>query len=163
MLKPVYIKIKERYGKPCKPVYVTKPASPRWQSILQVSNLWVHVAFPYLKGRQKKTGQIFCVRQVYFTKSCQQIWWCVKQPFILFIHLIWGKQYYEALFFYYTEKRMFSHANRPRAECSLKVFTIFQDQLHSQLIFITIEARASFAQQIIKLTTLWNICMKIIP
>ena len=63
-------------------------------------------------------------------------------------------RYYEALFFYYTEKRMFSHANRPRAECSLKVFTIFQDQLHSQLIFMTIEARASFAQQIIKLTTL---------
>ena len=33
LLKPVYIKIKERYGKPCKPVYVTKPASPRWQPI----------------------------------------------------------------------------------------------------------------------------------
>ena len=100
---------------------------------LQVSNLWVHVAFLYLKGRPKKTGQIFCVRQAYFTKSCQQIWWCVKQPFILFIHLIWGKQYYEALFFYYTEKRMFSHANRPRAEWCLKVFTIFQDQLHSSI------------------------------
>ena len=29
----------------------------------------------------KKSGRIFCIPQVYFTKSCQQIWVCVNQPF----------------------------------------------------------------------------------
>ena len=33
-------------------------------------------------------------------------------------------------------------------------FTILQDKLHSDSIIRTIEARASFAQQIIELTTL---------
>ena len=33
----------------------------------------------------------FWVRQVYFTKSCQQIWVHVNQPFILFIHHICGE------------------------------------------------------------------------
>ena len=31
-----------------------------------------------------RSGQIFCVRQVYFTNSCQQIWVRANQPFILF-------------------------------------------------------------------------------
>ena len=38
-----------------------------------------------------KPGRIFWVRQVYFTKSSQQIWGGeggVNQPFILFIHHI---------------------------------------------------------------------------
>ena len=39
----------------------------------------------------KKSGRIFCVRQVYFTKSCQQIWMRVNQPFTPFIHHIWGE------------------------------------------------------------------------
>ena len=34
-------------------------------------------------GLENKSGPIFCVRQVYFTKSCQ--------PFILFKHRIWGE------------------------------------------------------------------------
>ena len=51
----------------------------------------------------KNQAGFFCVRQVYFTKSCRQIWWPVNQPFILFIHLIWGKQYYQALFVYRTD------------------------------------------------------------
>ena len=65
-------------------------------------------------GLENKSGRIFCVRQVYFTKSCQQIWRCVNQPFILFIHHTWGdlKQYYEALYLSY----------RPRTECSLSLF-----------------------------------------
>ena len=38
----------------------------------------------------KKSGRIFCVRQVlYLTKSCQQIWVRVNQPFVPFIHHIW--------------------------------------------------------------------------
>ena len=41
----------------------------------------------------KKTGRGFCVRQVYFTKSCQQIWLRVNQPFIPvhFIHHLSGE------------------------------------------------------------------------
>ena len=30
-------------------------------------------------------NKFFCFRQVYFTKSCQQIWGCVNRPFIFFI------------------------------------------------------------------------------
>ena len=42
-------------------------------------------------GLENESGRIFCVRQVYFTKSCQQVWVSVNQPFILFIHHIWGE------------------------------------------------------------------------
>ena len=38
----------------------------------------------------KKSGRFVCVRQVYFTKSCQQIWVRVNQPFISFRHHISG-------------------------------------------------------------------------
>ena len=30
-------------------------------------------------GLENKSGRIFCVRQVYFTKSCQQVWGRVNQ------------------------------------------------------------------------------------
>ena len=73
------------------------------------------------KFLENKSGQIFCVRHVYCTKSCQQIWWHVNQPFILFIHQIWGKQYYEPLFLSY----------RLQIECRDAGFTILQDKLHS--------------------------------
>ena len=43
------------------------------------------------KFLENKSGRIFWVRQFYFTNSCQQIWGCVNQPFILFIHHIWGE------------------------------------------------------------------------
>ena len=43
------------------------------------------------KFLENKSGWIFCVGQVYFTKSCQQVWGRVNQPFILFIHQIWGE------------------------------------------------------------------------
>ena len=35
-------------------------------------------------GVENKSGRIFCVRQVYFTNSCKQIWVRANQPFILF-------------------------------------------------------------------------------
>ena len=41
----------------------------------------------------KRIRPIFCHRQVYLTKSCQQIWWHANQPFILFfytLHLRWN-------------------------------------------------------------------------
>ena len=67
------------------------------------------------KFLENKSGRFFCFRQVYFTKSCQQIWGCVNQPFILFIRHIWGKT---VLFSILTTDRM-------------QYFTIFQDKLHS--------------------------------
>ena len=55
-------------------------------------------------------------RQIYFTKSCQQIWGCVNQPFILFIHHIWGETViWGAVFIIQTSDKM-------------KYFTIFQDK-----------------------------------
>ena len=62
-----------------------------------------------------KSGRIFCFRQVYFTKSCQQIWGCVNQPFILFIHHIWGET---VQFIIQTSYKM-------------QYFINFQDKLHS--------------------------------
>ena len=64
---------------------------------------------------ENKWGRTFCFRQVYFTKSCQQIRGCVNQPFIFFIHHIWGET---VLFIIQTSDRM-------------QYFTIFQDKLHS--------------------------------
>ena len=79
-------------------------------------------------GLENKSGRIFCVRQVYFTKSRQQIWVREKQPFILFIHHIWGETVlWGAVFIIQTSGKM---------QC----FTIFQDKLHSFNIR-TIEAR----------------------
>ena len=42
----------------------------------------------YLENKfsENKSGRIFCFRQVYFIKSCQQIRGYVNQPFILFTH-----------------------------------------------------------------------------
>ena len=70
-------------------------------------------------GLENKVGQIFCVRQVYFTKSCQQVWGRVNQPFILFIHHIWGETVpWGTVFIIQTSDRM-------------RYFTIFQYKLHS--------------------------------
>ena len=66
------------------------------------------------KFLENKSGRIFCFRQVYFTKSCQQIRGCVNQPFTLFIHHIWGET---VLFIIQISARM-------------QYFTIFQDKLH---------------------------------
>ena len=41
--------------------------------------------------RPGKNQAEFCVRQLNFTKSCQQIWVLVNQPFIPFIYHIWGE------------------------------------------------------------------------
>ena len=67
------------------------------------------------KFLENKSGPFFCFQQVYFTNSCQQIWGCVNQPFILFIHQIWGEI---VLFIIQTSDRM-------------QYFTIFRDKLHS--------------------------------
>ena len=62
---------------------------------------------------ENKSGPICCIRQVYFTKSCQQIWGSVNQPFIYFLYITSEvKQYYEALYLSY----------RPWTECSISQF-----------------------------------------
>ena len=53
---------------------------------------------------ENKSGRIFCVRQVCFTKSCQPIWGCVITSEV--------KKYYETLYLSY----------RPRTECSISQF-----------------------------------------
>ena len=66
-----------------------------------------------IRPGKKNSGRIFCVRQVYFTKSCQQIWVRVNQPFINLYVTSEVKQYYEALFLSY----------RPRTtECSISQY-----------------------------------------
>ena len=55
------------------------------------------------KFLENKSGRIFCFRQVYFTNPCHQIWGCVNQPFIIFIHHIWGET---VLFIIQTSERM---------------------------------------------------------
>ena len=69
---------------------------------------------------ENKSARIFCVRQVYLTKSCQQVWGRrVNQHFILFIHSIWGETViWGAVFIIQTSDKM-------------QYFTIFQDKLHS--------------------------------
>ena len=70
-------------------------------------------------GLENKSGRIFCVRQAYFTKSCQQIWVRVNQPFIPFIHHIWGETVpWGTVFIIQTSDRM-------------QYFTILQHKLHS--------------------------------
>ena len=71
------------------------------------------------KFLENKSGRIFCVRQVYFTKSCQQIWVRVNQPFISFIHHIWGETVlWGTVFIIQISDRM-------------QYFTILQYKLHS--------------------------------
>ena len=71
------------------------------------------------KFLENKSGRIFCVRQVYFTKSCQQVWGRVNQPFILFIHHIWDETVpWGAVFIIQTSDRM-------------QYFTILKYKLHS--------------------------------
>ena len=69
---------------------------------------------------KNKSARIFCVRQVYLTKSCQQVWGRrVNQHFILFIHSIWGETViWGAAFIIQTSDKM-------------QYFTIFQDKLYS--------------------------------
>ena len=66
---------------------------------------------------ENKSGRTFCVRQVYFTKSCQQIWGCAKPIFYTFYTspLRWNST---TVFIMRTSDRM-------------QYFTIFQDKLHS--------------------------------
>ena len=83
------------------------------------------------KFLENKSGRIFCVRQVYFTKSCQQIWVSENQPFYHLYITSEVKQCYEALFLSY----------RPLTECSISQFC---NTNYTHSILRTIEARLGF-------------------
>ena len=62
----------------------------------KIANIFDHLQDHSRLGLESKFletnhAEFFCVRQVYFTNSCQQIWGCLNQPFIIFIHHIWGE------------------------------------------------------------------------
>ena len=68
-----------------------KNSNHQWshsRAIMALDHFWLVL--------ENKSGWAFCVRQVYFTQSCQLICRCVNQPFILFIHhtsgetVLWG-------------------------------------------------------------------------
>ena len=104
----------------------TRHDSPWWQPIYTLHSSVLK------RGQNKKSGRIFCARQVQFTsKSWRRISWRVNQPFKhTFSHLVSGKQYYEALF-YHTDlgQNLFFFALfKP---VILQFFTILQENLHS--------------------------------
>jgi len=83
---------------------------------------------------ENKSGRIFCVRQVYFTKSCQQIWVRVRTNLLYFLYITSElKQYYEALF------------------VSHQYFTVFQDKLYSFNIQAYRSTRGHLAKPIQKI------------
>ena len=108
--------------------------------------------FPLCKRESKLKNQAgFFVLSAFTSKSWRQIWWRVKQPFkYTFSHHVWGKQYYEALFFYHTDlgQNLFFFALFKLI--ILQFFTILQDKLHS--LNIQDDQRARFL-----CTTNWSI------
>ena len=72
-------------------------------------------------GLKNKSGQTFCFRQVYFTKSCQQIWVSENQPFY---HL-----------YITSEVKQYNLSYRPLTDCNISQF--FKTNC-TQLIFRTI-------------------------
>ena len=92
------------------------------------------------KFLENKSGRIFCVRQVYFTKSCQQVWGRVNQPFILFMHHIWGEIVpWGAVFITQTSDRK-------------QYFTILKYKLHSFNIQDDLSMRGLLAKPLKKLS-----------
>ena len=72
-------------------------------------------------GLENKSGGIFLrpTSLLYITKSCQQIWVRVNQPFVLFIHHIKGERVlWGVVFIIQTSDK-------------IQYFTIFQDKLHT--------------------------------
>ena len=70
------------------------------------------------KFLENKSRQIFLRSTGLLYKFLQQIWGCLNQPFIIFIHHIWGET---VLFIIQSSDR-------------IRYLTIFQDKLHSDNI-----------------------------
>ena len=96
------------------------------------------------KFLENKSGRIFCVRRVYFTKSWQQIWGRVNQPFILFMHHIWGETVpWGAVFIIQTSDRM-------------QYFAILRYKLHSFNIQDDRSTRGLLAKPLKKISKITN-------
>ena len=90
------------------------------------------------KFLENKSGRIFCARQVYLTKSCQQVWERVNQPLKLFIHHIWGETVpWGVVFIIQSSDRM-------------QYFTILQYKLHSFNIQVDRSTRGLLAKPLTK-------------
>ena len=122
-------------------------------------------------GLENKSGRFFCVRQVYFTKSCQQIWVRVNQPLILLIHDTFKvKEYYEALFLSYRPQTKRSISQFFRTNCTHSIFEAskhpwafsetvqknFQNDLYGQLVLTFDKISAKFAVHFKKVTLQHN-------
>ena len=80
---------------------------------------------------ENKSGRIFCVWLVYFTKSCQQIWGACKPTFYTFLNQIWSETVlWGAAFIVQTSDKM-------------QYFTVLQYKLHS---FHTQDDRSTHAR-----------------
>ena len=91
------------------------------------------------KFLENKSGRIFCVRQVYFTKSCQQIWVRVNQPFILFIHHIWGETVlWGAVFIIKTSDRM-RYFTIFKTNCTHSIFRTTEPSKHAWAFSETVQ------------------------
>ena len=77
---------------------------------------------------ENKSGRTFCVRQVYFTKSCQQIWGGCKPTLYTFytLHLRWNSTMKRAflVFFFHTElgKNAVFHNKLCNTNCTYSIF-----------------------------------------
>ena len=89
------------------------------------SHSWARMALDHSrlglenKFLENKSGRIFCCQQVYFPKSYQQIWGCVNQPFVLFIHHIWGET---VLFIIQPSDRMQCILQFFKTNCTKSIF-----------------------------------------
>ena len=105
-------------------VSVTKTSGPSFCIFWIKTNIWTN--------ERNYCSTNFYVRQVYFTKSCPQIWVRANQPFILYIHHIWGERVlWGAVFIIQTSDNWQSVSQFFKTNC-----------IHS--IFRTIEARVGF-------------------
>ena len=112
MKKKSYIELTAVYGHP----KYRNHLRPHLRAIMALDHSRLGLENEFLENQ---SGPIFCVRQVYLTKSCQQRWVRVNQHFILFIHHIWGETViWGAVFIIQTSDKM-------------QYFSVFQDKLHS--------------------------------
>ena len=74
------------------------------------------------KFAENKSGRIFYVRQVYCTKSCQQIWVRVNNLLYFLYTTSEVKQYYEALFLSYRPQTKSSISQFFKINCTHSIF-----------------------------------------
>ena len=91
------------------------------------------------KFAENKSGRIFYVRQVYCTKSCQQIW--VRVNNLLYFLYITSevKQYYEALFLSYRPQTKSSISQFFKINCTHSIFRTTEPSKHAWAFRVTVQ------------------------